>query len=110
MIGSPILGDIDNIQNVNKKMVEDYFHSNYVGKNLIVIGTGGIKHDDFVKQVSEKFGMINKDSSSGLDRVNTHRPWYTPSNMYMRDDEMYNSAIGVFYDAPGWTHEDYYAF
>ena len=30
--------------------------------------------------------------------------------MYMRDDEMYNSAIGVFYDAPGWTHEDYYAF
>ena len=58
MIGSPILGDIDNIQNVNKKMVEDYFHSNYVGKNLIIIGTGGIKHDDFVKQVSEKFGMI----------------------------------------------------
>jgi predicted Zn-dependent peptidase len=39
-------------------MVEDYFHSNYVGKNLIIIGTGGIKHDDFVKQVSEKFGMI----------------------------------------------------
>ena len=30
--------------------------------------------------------------------------------MYMRDDEMYNSSVGVFYDAPGWTHEDYYAF
>jgi len=58
MIGSPILGDIDNIQNVDKKMVENYFHSNYVGKNLIIIGTGGINHDEFVKNVSQKFGNV----------------------------------------------------
>jgi len=30
--------------------------------------------------------------------------------MYMRDDELYNSSVGVFYDAPSWTHEDYYTF
>lgn len=30
--------------------------------------------------------------------------------MFMRDDEMYNSSVGVFYDAPSWSHEDYYAF
>jgi mitochondrial-processing peptidase subunit beta len=30
--------------------------------------------------------------------------------MFMRDDELYNAAIGVFYDAPTWKHEDYYAF
>jgi processing peptidase subunit beta len=30
--------------------------------------------------------------------------------MLMRDDENYNSGIGVFYDAPSWNHEDYYAF
>ena len=30
--------------------------------------------------------------------------------MFMRDDELYNSSIGVFYDAPHWSHEDYYAF
>jgi processing peptidase subunit beta len=30
--------------------------------------------------------------------------------MFMRDDELYNSSIGVFYDAPSWTHEDYYTF
>ena len=28
----------------------------------------------------------------------------------MRDDEMYNSNVGVFFDAPHTTHEDYYAF
>ncbi len=28
----------------------------------------------------------------------------------MRDDEMYNANVGVFYDAPGVNHEDYYSF
>lgn len=30
--------------------------------------------------------------------------------MFMRDDELYNSSVGVFYDAPHWSHEDYYSF
>ena len=28
----------------------------------------------------------------------------------IRDDEMINSNVGVFYDAPKYGHEDYYAF
>ena len=28
----------------------------------------------------------------------------------MRDDEMYNANVGVFYDAPHLNHEDYYSF
>lgn len=30
--------------------------------------------------------------------------------MFMRDDELYNASVGVFYDAPSWSHEDYYTF
>lgn len=58
MIGSPILGDIDNIQNVNKRMIEEYYYTNYVGKNLIIIGTGGVDHEQFVRSVAEKFKNI----------------------------------------------------
>lgn len=57
-IGAPILGDIDNIQNINRRMVEEYFHTNYVGKNLIIIGTGGVNHEEFVAAVEEKFGKL----------------------------------------------------
>ena len=28
----------------------------------------------------------------------------------IRDDEMYNSSVGVFYDAPHWKHPDFYSF
>ena len=58
MIGAPILGDVDNINNVNKNMVEEYYHTNYHGSNLIIIGTGAVDHEQFVTQVSEKFGNM----------------------------------------------------
>lgn len=35
---------------------------------------------------------------------------YTPGLLMIRDDEMLNSSVGVFYDAPGWKHEDFYSF
>lgn len=28
----------------------------------------------------------------------------------IRDDEMYNTNVGVFYDAPSIKHPDYYSF
>ncbi len=110
MIGSPILGDIDNIQNINKQMIEEYYYTNYCGNNLIIVGTGGVQHDQFVQMVSEKLGNMNKSAPSGLARPNTNKPHMTPSCMFMRDDELYNSSVGVFFDAPSWMHEDYYAF
>merc|ERR1740130_2117194 len=35
---------------------------------------------------------------------------YTPSLLFVRDDEMYNSNVAVFYDAPSVNDEDYYSF
>jgi mitochondrial-processing peptidase subunit beta len=35
---------------------------------------------------------------------------FNPGLLMIRDDEMVNSSIGVFYDAPSWKHEDFYAF
>lgn len=38
------------------------------------------------------------------------KPVFTPALMFIRDDEMVNSNVGVFYDAPSWKDEDFYAF
>ena len=43
-------------------------------------------------------------------RPNLDKNVYVPALMFIRDDEMYNSNIGVFYDAPSIKHQDYYAF
>jgi processing peptidase subunit beta len=37
-------------------------------------------------------------------------PTYNPASLFIRDDEMVQSNVGVFFDAPGWKHEDFYSF
>ena len=48
--------------------------------------------------------------STAIEPLNSEKPIYTPSILMMRDDEMINSNVGIFYDAPGAKDEDYYAF
>jgi hypothetical protein len=45
-----------------------------------------------------------------MAQANSDKCVYTPSLLMMRDDEMYNANVGVFYDAPSVNHEDYYSF
>ena len=44
MMGQPILGDIDNIYQINRDMVVDFHSTNYYGENMCIIGTGNVDH------------------------------------------------------------------
>jgi processing peptidase subunit beta len=44
------------------------------------------------------------------DIKNAAKPEYNTSLLYIRDDEMTNSNVGVFYDAPSWKDKDFYSF
>ena len=45
MMGLPILGEIDNIHKINRDMIVDYHQRMYFAENMIMVGTGNIKHD-----------------------------------------------------------------
>lgn len=45
-----------------------------------------------------------------MPRHSLEKPIYNPGLMMIRDDDMVNSNVGVFYDAPSWKHEDFYGF
>merc|ERR1712166_1299516 len=55
-------------------------------------------------------GFSSLPLESSVPAKNTEQPIYIPALLMMRDDEMINSNVGVFYDAPGVKHEDYFAF
>jgi processing peptidase subunit beta len=57
-MGQPILGDIDNINNVTQDMVKEYHATHYIGKNLIIVGTGNVNHKEFVDMVANQFGNL----------------------------------------------------
>lgn len=108
MMGQPIKGDADNLAHLTVDDLQSYRALNHFGDNIVVVGTGNINHDEFVSEVAAAFGSVSKTATG--QRLNMDKNVYVPALMFIRDDEMYNSNVGVFYDAPSAKHQDYYSF
>jgi predicted Zn-dependent peptidase len=72
------------------------------------VGTGNINHDEFVQTVEQAFQALPKNTTSKIK--NKERAIYNPALLFIRDDEMYNANVAVFYDAPSVRDPDYYSF
>lgn len=48
MLGQPIRGDPDQLQNLNAEVLDGYRAANFFGDNIVVVGTGGVSHESFV--------------------------------------------------------------
>ena len=108
MLGQPIKGDRDLTHTLGIDHLRNFHAANYYGDNIVVVATGAVNHDQIVEAVEQNFSSLQK--STTVPAANTNRPIYTPSLLMLRDDEMVNSNVGVFYDAPGVNHEDHFAF
>jgi len=111
LMGRPILGNFDNINNVNRDMVFDYYNNNYYGDNLIIIGSGNIKHDNFVNLVNEFFGNFKKknlDKSILNNNINENK--FYSDKLYIHLNQTPLLGIGIFFNAPNWNNKDYFNF
>jgi len=109
MMGQPILGIRENIGVITQDMIKEYHATNYIGPNIVIVGAGDIKHEQLVELTEKAFGALPNQAPTGIETRNTDKPLFTPSHLSMRDDEMHNVNVGVFFEAPSWHDEDYYA-
>jgi processing peptidase subunit beta len=108
MLGQPIKGDRDLTQSITLDNLRDFHSANYYGDNITIVATGNVSHQEVVDAVEQHFHSMAK--TTNVSANNTEKPIYIPGLLMIRDDEMYNSNVGVFYDAPSAKHEDYYSF
>jgi len=108
MLGQPIKGEAEQLGNLSVDDLRQFQAANYFGDNMVIVGSGDINHEQFVDMVNNAFQSVSKQAT-GV-QANSEKAIYTPSMLFIRDDEMYNSNVAVFYDAPHAKHEDFYAF
>jgi len=97
----------ENIGTVTQEQIQNFHRNYYIGPNVAVVGTGDVNHEQLVELANKAFGNLPNSGTGSAS--NADKPYFTPSLMFMRDDEMANINIGSFFEAPGWTHQDYYA-
>jgi len=108
MFGQPVKGDRDVTHTLGVDHLRDFHTANYYGDNVVVVATGDVSHDQVVDATEQHFSSLPKSTS--VQRKGLDKPVYIPALLFLRDDEMVNSNVGIFYDAPSAKHEDYYSF
>ncbi len=93
---------------INRDMVVDFHHTNYFGENIVIVGTGKIEHQQLVDLSERYFSNLPRKAPKPI--VGTEKAVFNPGLMMIRDEELVNSSIGVFYNAPNWYHKDFYSF
>lgn len=108
MIGQPVKGDRDLTSSLGIDHVRNFHANNYFGENIVIVATGDVDHTEIAEAAEQAFASLPQTVATPI--ANSNRPIYHPMLMMIRDDEMVNTNVGVFYDAPSARHEDYWAF
>jgi len=65
-IGRPILGTPESVMAFNPDEIRRYLSRNYITDRMFVVAAGAVKHDEFVRQVEERFAGLPTAPSSAL--------------------------------------------
>jgi processing peptidase subunit beta len=106
-IGQPVNGIRENLASISHAHIKEFLATNYVSENFVVSAAGNVNHDEVSQLVNKAFSKLQ--SGSGEKRANLSKPYFTPSTLFMRDDEMANVNVGVFFNAPTYTDPEYFA-
>jgi processing peptidase subunit beta len=102
-LGQPTLGTRDNVANISAETIKKFVAANHHANNFAIVATGPVNHAQITELTEKHFGSL---VSSEAPLANSHQAMYTPSLMYVRDDEMANINAGVFLPAPSISHPD----
>ena len=79
-------------------------NTNYTCYNTVIAIAGNVNHQE-VLDTCKSF----KFSESKPVQKNLEKPYFTPSTLFMRDDEMVNVNFGVFFNAPSWNDPEFFS-
>ena len=106
-LGQPSWGIRDNIYSITPEQIKEFHHKFYVGENIVVSGAGDHNEVQFQELVNEHFGNASSEVSGEV--LHKDQPYFTPSLMFQRDDEIANMAVAVGFKAPSWNDPDFFA-
>lgn len=106
-LGQPSTGIRDNVYSITSEQVKQFHATHYAGENIVVSGAGDINPAQFNELVNEHFGKAAPTVSGTVE--NTEQPFFTPSLMLQRDDELPNTTTAASFLAPSINHPDFFA-
>lgn len=91
-LGGNIIGTKESLDNMNRKIISDYFKKYYVASNSVISISGNFKFEEIVKLIEEKFKNLNKGDVNIEITTPEFHPCFIAKN---KDTEQVNLAISL---------------
>ena len=108
-LGRTILGPKENILSIKKTDLQNYISTNYKADRMVLVGAGGIPHEQLVELAEKNFGNLkSSDSPLTLGTSRCPKPEFIGSEVRMRDDTIPTANIAIAVEGVSWKDPDYF--
>ena len=108
-LGRTILGPKENIESITKADLSNYIKTNYTADRMVLVGAGGVQHEELVKLAEQHFGNIpSSGTNASIGSPRGERPHFVGSEVRIRDDTMGAAHIAFAVEGASWNDPDYW--
>jgi processing peptidase subunit beta len=111
-LGRTILGPKENIASIQRENLVDYIKTNYTADRMVLVGAGGVPHDQLVKLAEQHFGSLPSQpptsAASVIAAEQKRIPDFIGSDVRIRDDTISTANIALAVEGVSWKDDDYF--
>jgi len=108
-LGRTILGPKANILSIQRDDLASYIKTNYTADRMVLVGTGGVEHNNLVSLAKKHFSSLPVSSNPiPLGRASHPKPSFIGSEVRIRDDDIPTANIAIAVEGVGWNSPDYF--
>lgn len=111
-LGRTILGPKENIASIQREDLEGYIKQNYTADRMVLVGSGGIPHQELVKLAEKHFSSLPTEPptarSYSIAAAQKRKPDFIGSEVRIRDDTIPTANIAIAVEGVSWKDDDYF--
>ncbi|KAI9841435.1 MAG: hypothetical protein M1837_000711 [Sclerophora amabilis] len=111
-LGRTILGPKENILSIQQNDLVDYIKTNYTADRMVLVGAGGVPHEELVKLAEKHFAGLPTEpptsASLAVSQAQKRRPDFVGSEVRVRDDTIPTANIAIAVEGVSWKDDDYF--
>lgn len=111
-LGRTILGPKENIETISRQDLVDYINTNYTADRMVLVGAGGIPHDELVSLAEKHFSGLKSapptSYAASIAAEQKRKPDFIGSEVRVRDDTIPTANIAIAVEGVSWKDDDYF--
>ncbi|KIW69555.1 mitochondrial-processing peptidase subunit beta [Phialophora macrospora] len=111
-LGRTILGPKENIESISRQDLVDYITTNYTADRMVLVGAGGVPHEELVKLAEKHFGSLRSapptSYAAEIAAEQKRKPNFVGSEVRIRDDTIPTAHIAIAVEGVSWRDDEYF--